>query len=144
MTIGWGRQLRWSLAVARPAGRGLTTGALLVAVALIAGPAVAASYQPVPAGRARLVPVGDPAKDYLLVSGRPVTLTLTGPGGIGKTCLALQAATEHIGVFLHGVYFVPLAALSSASKTASMGSPWLCLRSSRVTTKAVGERSESL
>ncbi|MFC1976566.1 BTAD domain-containing putative transcriptional regulator, partial [Chloroflexota bacterium] len=42
-------------------------------------------------------------------------LTLTGPGGIGKTRLALQAATEHVGIFLHGVYFVPLAALSSAT-----------------------------
>jgi predicted ATPase/DNA-binding SARP family transcriptional activator len=41
-------------------------------------------------------------------------LTLTGLGGIGKTRLALQAAQEHIGVFLHGVYFVPLAALSSS------------------------------
>ncbi len=40
-------------------------------------------------------------------------LTLTGPGGIGKTRLALQAAQEHVGVFLHGVYFVPLAPLSS-------------------------------
>ncbi|MEW5956556.1 MAG: tetratricopeptide repeat protein [Chloroflexota bacterium] len=40
-------------------------------------------------------------------------LTLTGLGGIGKTRLALQAAQEHINVFLHGVYFVPLAALSS-------------------------------
>ncbi len=40
-------------------------------------------------------------------------LTLAGLGGIGKTHLALQAAREHVGVFLHGVYFVPLAALSS-------------------------------
>ena len=41
-------------------------------------------------------------------------LTLVGPGGIGKTRLALQAAQEHVGLFLHGVYFVPLAPLSSA------------------------------
>jgi predicted ATPase/DNA-binding SARP family transcriptional activator len=40
-------------------------------------------------------------------------LTLTGLGGIGKTRLALRAAEEHIGVFLHGVYFIPLAPLSS-------------------------------
>jgi predicted ATPase/DNA-binding SARP family transcriptional activator len=40
-------------------------------------------------------------------------LTLTGLGGIGKTRLALQAAQEHLEEFLHGVYFVPLAALSS-------------------------------
>lgn len=41
-------------------------------------------------------------------------LTLTGLGGIGKTRLALQAAQEHTTVFLQGVYFVPLNALSSA------------------------------
>jgi len=41
-------------------------------------------------------------------------LTLTGPGGIGKTRLALQAAREQVGIFLHGVYLVPLAGLSSA------------------------------
>ena len=41
-------------------------------------------------------------------------LTLTGLGGIGKTRLALQAAKEHVGVYLHGIYFVPLAPLSSA------------------------------
>jgi predicted ATPase/DNA-binding SARP family transcriptional activator len=40
-------------------------------------------------------------------------LTLTGLGGVGKTRLALQAAEEHVGGFLHGVYFVPLAPLSS-------------------------------
>ncbi len=42
-------------------------------------------------------------------------LTLTGLGGVGKTRLALQAAQEHIGAFLHGVYFVPLATLNSTT-----------------------------
>lgn len=41
-------------------------------------------------------------------------LTLVGPGGIGKTRLALQAAAAHVEIFDHGVYFVPLEALSSA------------------------------
>lgn len=41
-------------------------------------------------------------------------LTLVGPGGIGKTRLALQAAVDNGQDFLHGVCFVPLAPLSSA------------------------------
>jgi DNA-binding SARP family transcriptional activator len=42
-------------------------------------------------------------------------LTLVGPGGIGKTHLALQAATEmgKTGMFLEGAAFVPLGALAS-------------------------------
>jgi DNA-binding SARP family transcriptional activator/predicted ATPase len=41
-------------------------------------------------------------------------LTILGPGGIGKTRLALQAANAKIAAFLEGVYFVPLVAVSSA------------------------------
>jgi predicted ATPase/DNA-binding SARP family transcriptional activator len=41
-------------------------------------------------------------------------VTLIGPGGIGKTRLALQAAADHIGAFAHGVYFIPLASVNSA------------------------------
>lgn len=40
-------------------------------------------------------------------------LTLTGPGGMGKTRLALQAATQCIAEFDDGVYFVPLSPASS-------------------------------
>ncbi len=40
-------------------------------------------------------------------------LTLTGPGGIGKTRLSVQVATQLAGYFSDGVYFVPLASVSN-------------------------------
>jgi predicted ATPase/class 3 adenylate cyclase len=41
-------------------------------------------------------------------------LTLTGPGGTGKTRLALQAAADLLDDFPEGTFFVPLATLSEA------------------------------
>ncbi|MDQ4075768.1 MAG: tetratricopeptide repeat protein [Chloroflexota bacterium] len=40
-------------------------------------------------------------------------LTLIGPGGMGKTRLALRAAGDRLAMFTHGSYFVPLASVSS-------------------------------
>jgi predicted ATPase/DNA-binding SARP family transcriptional activator/Tfp pilus assembly protein PilF len=42
-------------------------------------------------------------------------LTLTGPGGIGKTRLAVQAAFEQRGAFEHGIYFVSCATVNSTT-----------------------------
>jgi predicted ATPase len=44
----------------------------------------------------------------LLLDGARL-LTLTGPGGSGKTRLAIEAAAEVVGEFRHGVFWVPLA-----------------------------------
>jgi len=39
-------------------------------------------------------------------------LTIVGPGGVGKTRLALEAARQQVGIFRDGVFFVSLAGLS--------------------------------
>lgn len=55
-------------------------------------------------GREReLVQLGD-----MLANPQCRLITILGPGGIGKTRLAHQAALEHIEVFPDGVFFVPL------------------------------------
>jgi predicted ATPase/transcriptional regulator with XRE-family HTH domain len=41
-------------------------------------------------------------------------LTLVGPGGIGKTRLAIETASQMQDFFTDGVYFVPLAAVNSS------------------------------
>ena len=47
-----------------------------------------------------------------LLSNGTRLLTLTGPGGTGKTRLALQVAAELAGTLRDGVYWLPLAGLS--------------------------------
>ena len=57
----------------------------------------------------------------LLAAARLVTLT--GPGGTGKTRLALQTGAEQIGGYRDGVWFVPLAAITDPTLvTTAVGS----------------------
>jgi len=68
-------------------------------------------------------------------------VTLTGPGGTGKTRLALQAAAEHIERFGDGAFFVGLAALSDPDlvMSAIAGSLGLRESSGRSLTESVTE-----
>lgn len=43
------------------------------------------------------------------------TITLTGPGGIGKTSVAIEVARSLFGNFPNGVYFVPLASIPDSN-----------------------------
>ncbi len=62
-------------------------------------------------GRARELAV---AQELLRRTGGVRLVTLTGPGGIGKTRLSLQLATSLLGDFAE-VYFVPLAAINDTA-----------------------------
>src|SRR5215207_10059582 len=55
-------------------------------------------------------------------------LTLTGPGGTGKTRLAVQAAAELLDDFTDGVYFVPLAPLTDPALVPSVIADALSIR----------------
>ncbi len=72
-----------------------------------------------PAGLTSLVGREDERQKihHLLRDGRLVTLT--GLGGVGKTCLALQVAWDSLPYFCDGVYFAPLAAASSPDSLAA-------------------------
>jgi len=67
-------------------------------------------------------------RDLLLDGAR--LLTLTGPGGTGKTRLSLQLAAEVSDHFQGGIYFVPLAPVTDPSLVASAIAQSLALQES--------------
>lgn len=70
------------------------------------------------------------AKELLL--RREVRLvTVTGPGGIGKSRLAMEVARDMVDHFPSGVYFVPLAGFSEPSSIASVIAQTLGIRETR-------------
>lgn len=73
------------------------------------GPALPADHTPFVGREAELTEIG-----RLLADRECRLLTLIGPGGVGKTRLAIQAARAAGAAFAAGVAFVPLAAQSSA------------------------------
>jgi predicted ATPase/DNA-binding SARP family transcriptional activator len=58
-------------------------------------------------------------EDAARLLGSTRLLTLTGSGGTGKTRLALQLASEQVGEFRDGVFFVALESLSESDLIAS-------------------------
>ncbi|HEX8036917.1 MAG TPA: adenylate/guanylate cyclase domain-containing protein, partial [Ktedonobacterales bacterium] len=70
------------------------------------------------------------AEARALLQGETRMVTLTGPGGIGKTRLGLQVAAESLDAFVDGVYFAALAPLRDAGLVAPAIAQTLGLRES--------------
>ncbi len=65
-------------------------------------------------------------------------LTLTGPGGTGKTRLGLQAAAELSEAFADGVWFVPLSAINDPALVTSAITQALGVKENALTSLQIG------
>ena len=77
------------------------------------------------------------AKQFLQQDGIRL-LTLTGPGGTGKSRLSLQIAAELSEVFADGVWFVPLSAINDPALVASAITQALGVKENALTSLQTG------
>src|ERR1700743_1212801 len=71
-----------------------------------------------PASSARLIGRDDQARSVAALLATNALVTLVGPGGVGKTCLALEVANEAASSFRDGAWLVELASISDATSAA--------------------------
>jgi len=65
--------------------------------------------------------------DRLIANPECRCISLVGPGGIGKTRLALQTGEQHQADFAHGVAFIPLAPVGSVEAVIPAIASGICL-----------------
>lgn len=63
-----------------------------------------------------------------LEDGNCRLITLTGPGGVGKTRLAMEAVSHNTGMSPNGVFFIPLAGIDSIDSMLAVTAECLGLR----------------
>ena len=108
-------------ALAEGLGLSARERAALVEAQGLAAPKTASALPPLPRRRAPLVGREEDVRTMvaLLQTGEERLLTLTGPGGVGKTSLALAVAGAAADAFAGDVAFVPLAAIADPALVAS-------------------------